>query len=258
MPIIATNLSYKPAAFARRRSSAGFITSALLSVALVGGCAQPESASTPDSAAAAVDLASDAAKVSYTIGYGMSDDMRTRIADDFDSAAFLAGVDDALNESMPQVSPEEGQRTMRAMGERAQVAAQQKAEESMAAGAEYLANNAEREGVTVLPSGLQYEVLTAGSGPSPEATDTVTTHYEGKLLNGDIFDSSIERGEPASFALNRVIPGWTEALQLMQPGAKWRLHIPPGLAYGDRPAGSIPPNSTLIFEVELLSIDGKG
>ena len=109
----------------------------------------------------------------------------------------------------------------------------------------------------MLPSGLQYQVLTGGAGAKPAATDTVTTHYEGRLIDGTVFDSSLARGEPASFPLNRVIPGWTEALQLMQPGAKWRLFIPPELAYGDRPAGSIPPNSTLIFEVELLSIDGK-
>ncbi|MFK7915503.1 MAG: FKBP-type peptidyl-prolyl cis-trans isomerase [Pseudomonadales bacterium] len=229
-----------------------------MSTSLLVGCAQPESSTPAASEEAAADLASDAAKASYTIGYGMTDDMRTRMTDDFDSEAFLAGAGDAVNKATPRVSQEEGQRTMRAMAERAQAAVQQEADESMATGAEYLAKNAEREGVTVLPSGLQYEVLTAGSGPNPEVTDTVTTHYEGKLLNGEVFDSSVERGEPASFPLNRVIPGWTEALQLMQPGAKWRLHIPPGLAYGDRGAGSIPPNSTLIFEVELLSIQGKG
>lgn len=230
---------------------------ALCSALLLAGCAQPETAAPAADAPAAADLSSDAAKASYTIGYGMSDDMRSRMSEDFNGDAFLAGVSDAIAKELPKVSQEEGQRTMRAMGERAQAAAQQEAEASMATGAEYLAKNAEREEVTVLPSGLQYEVLTAGTGPNPEATDTVTTHYEGKLINGEIFDSSIERGEPASFPLNRVIPGWTEALQLMQPGAKWRLFIPPGLAYGERAAGSIPPNSTLIFEVELLSIQGK-
>ena len=106
-----------------------------------------------------------------------------------------------------------------------------------------------------LPSGLMYQVITAGDGPKPSATDTVVTHYHGTLINGDVFDSSVDRGQPASFAVNRVIPGWTEALQLMGVGSKWKLVIPPDLAYGARGAGpKIGPNSTLIFEVELLEI----
>lgn len=126
-------------------------------------------------------------------------------------------------------------------------------------GQAYLAENAQKEGVTVTESGLQYEVLVEGDGDKPAATDMVEVHYEGTLVNGEVFDSSIERGEPASFPLNRVIPGWTEGVQLMSEGAKYRFVIPAELAYGDREVGGgqIPPNSTLIFEVELLDVKSE-
>ena len=125
-----------------------------------------------------------------------------------------------------------------------------------AAGEEFLAQNAERAEVVVLPSGLQYEVLVAADGPNPGAASKVTTHYEGRLIDDTVFDSSIARGSPASFRLNQVIAGWTEALQLMSPGAKWRLFIPSELAYGERGAGQlIGPHATLVFDVELISID---
>jgi FKBP-type peptidyl-prolyl cis-trans isomerase FkpA len=132
-------------------------------------------------------------------------------------------------------------------------------EESAAAieaGLAYLAENAQKEGVTVTESGLQYEVIEAGEGASPQATDTVTVHYKGTLIDGTEFDSSYGRGEPTSFPLNRVISGWTEGLQLMQEGAKYRFVIPSELAYGARGQGAITPNSTLIFEVELLEVAG--
>lgn len=135
--------------------------------------------------------------------------------------------------------------------------AQLKAEKSAAnlqAGLDFLATNKERPGVTELPSGLQYEVMTEGSGEKPNAHHEVTCHYHGTLLNGTIFDSSVQRGKPASFPLNMVIKGWTEGLQLMAVGSKWRFFIPPQLAYGDRQVSAeIGPNSTLIFEVELIS-----
>lgn len=121
-------------------------------------------------------------------------------------------------------------------------------------GQAFLAENKKREGVVELESGLQYEIMTEGTGPKPVATDTVTCHYHGTLIDGTVFDSSVQRGQPASFPLNMVISGWTEALQLMPTGSKWKLFLPPHLAYGDRQAGAhIKPNSTLIFEVELLS-----
>lgn len=124
-----------------------------------------------------------------------------------------------------------------------------------AEGEAYLAANAKKDGVTVLASGMQYEVLKEGDGPKPKATDTVTTHYHGTLIDGRVFDSSVERGEPASFPVNGVIQGWVQALQMMPVGSKWRLHIPSQLAYGDRGAGQmIGPGTTLVFEVELLKI----
>lgn len=130
-----------------------------------------------------------------------------------------------------------------------------KMKENLEAGQKFLEENAKRPEVTTLESGLQYEIITEGSGKKPNATDTVTCHYHGMLIDGRVFDSSVQRGQPASFPLNRVITGWTEALQLMPVGSKWRLYLPPHLAYGEQQAGAlIMPNSTLIFEVELLGI----
>lgn len=135
--------------------------------------------------------------------------------------------------------------------------AQIKAEKSAAnltAGQEFLATNKSKQGITELPSGLQYEILTEGTGPKPGAQHEVTCHYHGTLIDGTVFDSSVQRGRPASFPLNMVIKGWTEGLQLMPVGSKWRFYIPPHLAYGDRQVSAqIGPNSTLIFDVELIS-----
>lgn len=130
-----------------------------------------------------------------------------------------------------------------------------KAEKNLKEGIEFLDQNKLKPGVFTLESGLQYEIMVTGDGPKPRATDTVTCHYHGSLINGTVFDSSVQRGQSASFPLNRVISGWTEALQLMPVGSKWKLFLPPNLAYGEQQAGShIGPNSTLIFEVELLGI----
>ena len=126
---------------------------------------------------------------------------------------------------------------------------------SILASPEYLKENSMREGVVVLPSGLQYEIMVAGRGAKPGPRDVVTTHYHGTLIDGSVFDSSVERRAPASFPLDRVIYGWTEGLQLMSVGSKWKFFIPPNLAYGDRRIPGIPANSTLIFEVELLDIE---
>jgi FKBP-type peptidyl-prolyl cis-trans isomerase FklB len=131
----------------------------------------------------------------------------------------------------------------------------EKASANLKAGQEFLEANKKRPGVTALPSGLQYEVITEGTGIKPLARNSVTCHYHGSLIDGTVFDSSVKRGQPATFPLNRVISGWTEGLQLMGVGSKWRFFIPPNLAYGDRQTGSdIGPNSTLIFEVELLGV----
>lgn len=130
-----------------------------------------------------------------------------------------------------------------------------KSKANLEAGQAFLAENALRAGVTSLESGLQYEIIHTGNGPKPGPTQVVKCHYHGTLIDGKVFDSSVQRGQPASFPLNRVIPGWTEALQLMETGSKWKLFLPPHLAYGDRQVSAeIGPNSTLIFEVELLGI----
>lgn len=127
--------------------------------------------------------------------------------------------------------------------------------DNLKAGEAFLAANKQKPGVHELPSGLQYEIITEGTGPKPLATNKVTCHYHGTLIDGTIFDSSVKRGQPATFPLNMVIKGWTEALQLMPVGSKWKLFLPPNLAYGNRQTGAhIGPNSTLIFEVELLGI----
>lgn len=131
----------------------------------------------------------------------------------------------------------------------------EKASANLKAGEDFLHSNKDKPGVYALPSGLQYEIITEGSGPRPLATNKVTCHYHGTLIDGTVFDSSVNRGQPATFPLNMVIKGWTEALQLMPVGSKWRLFLPPHLAYGDRQTGAhIGPNSTLVFEVELLGI----
>lgn len=132
----------------------------------------------------------------------------------------------------------------------------EKAEANLKAGQEFLAKNKEKAGVTETPSGLQYEIITEGTGPKPTANNTVTCHYHGTMIDGSIFDSSVQRGQPAKFPLNQVIKGWTEGVALMPTGSKWRFFIPPHLGYGDRQLGpTIGPNSTLIFEVELLGIN---
>lgn len=168
----------------------------------------------------------------------------------------IAGFVDAVKGD-PQLSDEEAEKILNAMREevmehRQNVLGKKAAEEGKA----YLAENAEKEGVLTTDSGLQYEVIEEGDGISPSETDMVEVHYEGTLINGDVFDSSYEREEPTSFPLNRVISGWTEGLQLMKEGAKYRFVIPSELAYGDRELGDgqIPPNSTLIFTVELLNV----
>ena len=133
---------------------------------------------------------------------------------------------------------------------------QKKAAENLEAGQAFLAENAQKEGVVTLESGLQYQVITLGEGQKPTATNQVTCHYHGTVISGNVFDSSVERGQPARFPLNRVIKGWTEGLQLMPVGSKFRFFIPPHLAYGERAVSAeIGPNSTLIFDVELLGID---
>jgi len=173
-----------------------------------------------------------------------------------DGEAYIAGIRDALAGSASQLAGADEQSIFGAFQE--QISAKQR--EAFAGveeeGAAFREAYAKSPGVVTLPSGLLYEVMVAGDGAKPTATDTVSTHYHGTLIDGTVFDSSVERGTPASFPVNGVISGWTEALQLMGVGSKWKLVIPPELAYGERGAGgAIPPQATLVFEVELISID---
>jgi FKBP-type peptidyl-prolyl cis-trans isomerase len=211
-----------------------------------------------DAGTAAAPLQDDQAKASYSLGYRFADNVQRQFDDEIDNDAFVRGVRDNLAGDEALVDDAEAERVLTAMMEARQATMAGDALRTLEQGLEFLEQNAQREEVTALESGLQYEVLEAAEGPRPDADDVVTTHYEGRLIDGTVFDSSYERGEPASFPLNRVIPGWTEGLQLMSTGAKHRLYVPPHLAYGDRPAGNIPPNSTLIFDVELIDIEGGG
>ena len=175
----------------------------------------------------------------------------------------LAGIISTLKNQELAISKMDANGMVQAAVEKAQATEQARQEEdlktqyadSIAAGDAYMAENAKREGVITLPSGLQYEILRAGNGPLPTDTDQVKVHYHGTLINGTVFDSSVDRGEPATFGVNQVIPGWTEALKLMPVGSKWRLYIPYELAYGSADRGTIKPFSNLIFDVELLAIE---
>ena len=166
---------------------------------------------------------------------------------------FKDGLEDSLAFSKEEIQQlaQEGEQSLR---EKQQAAAKEQAEQNVSKGKEYMAENADKEGVKTTESGIQYKVIEEGEGNSPAAEDTVKVHYKGTLIDGTVFDSSYDRGEPATFPLNRVIPGWTEGVQLMQEGAKYQFVIPPELAYGERATGAITPNSTLIFDVELIEI----
>ncbi|SDT91447.1 FKBP-type peptidyl-prolyl cis-trans isomerase [Halopseudomonas salegens] len=193
-------------------------------------------------------------RVSYGIGRQMGDQLASSNIPDLDLDGVAAGLRDAFNQLPSQVAEADLQAAFQSLQAKMQAQADQAAGAMRQAGEEFLAENAKREGVVTLASGLQYEVINAGTGATPSASSTVQTHYEGTLINGDVFDSSYKRGQPAEFPVGGVIAGWTEALQLMQEGAKWRLFIPSDLAYGERAAGSIPPHSTLVFDIELLKV----
>ena len=196
-------------------------------------------------------------KESYSLGYQFGQNLKQQGVD-MNLQAYASGIQDALGEKQPQMTPEEMRATVAAFSQRLKSAHEkvmkEQAVKNLAEAKAFLEENQKKEGIKTLPSGLQYKALKEGSGKIPKATDTVTVQYRGTLMDGAEFDSSYSRGKPESFAANRVIPGWTEALQLMKVGSKWKLFIPPDLAYGERGQGRIPPNSALIFEVELLSI----
>ncbi len=195
--------------------------------------------------------------VSYGIGRQMGQQLADNPFDGVSPAAVAQGLLDALNGVEMPYSNEQMQAAFGEINERMQAKEAEQSKTLAAAGEAFLAENAKKAGITVTASGLQYEVITQGSGAIPTKTSKVKTHYHGTLIDGTVFDSSVNRGQPIDFPVGGVIAGWTEALQLMPVGSKWRLYIPHNLAYGERGAGaSIKPYSALIFDVELLDIVG--
>lgn len=206
----------------------------------------------------AQELATQQQKASYAIGVNIGSGISSQgLAEEVDLAAIALGMQDAVAGNL-KLTPEELQAVMEEFGAAMQAKQQAAMQVQAQAGKDFLAKNASEPGVKTTASGLQYLVLTEGKdddAPKPSATDTVSVHYHGTLIDGTVFDSSVERGEPISFPLDGVIPGWTEGVQLMNVGDKYRFFIPSELAYGENGAGQIAPNSTLIFDVELLGID---
>lgn len=198
-------------------------------------------------------------KVSYALGLGIGQQLAQMGASDLNIDDFADAIKDVINGNELKVPHKDAQTIVqeyfRQQEERINAIRAEQGKAAKAEGEKFLAENGKKEGVVTLKSGLQYEVLREGNGKKPKATDKVKCHYEGTLINGQVFDSSYKRNEPAVFPLNQVIPGWTEGLQLMQEGAKYRFYIPYILAYGESGAGgSIPPFATLIFDVELLEV----
>ena len=198
-------------------------------------------------------------KVSYALGLGIGRQLSQMGADNLDIDDFAKAIKDILAGKKPDIDDAEAQTLVKDFFEKQEAkqraAAAEKFKETKEKGEAYLAENAKKEGVVTLPSGLQYQVIKEGNGRRPKATDKVKCHYEGMLVDGTLFDSSIQRGEPATFPLNGVIKGWTEGLQLMQEGAKYRFFIPYHLGYGENGAGaSIPPFAALVFDVELIEV----
>ncbi len=198
-------------------------------------------------------------RISYALGLSMGNNFRASGIETINVADFADGVAAVFSGKDLKMTYDEAKEEIRkyftAMQERQQAEAAKVGEQNRKLGEAYLADNAKRPGIVTTASGLQYEVLTQGDGPVPAATDQVKVHYTGRLIDGTVFDSSVERGEPATFGVTQVIPGWVEALRLMPVGSKWRLHIPSALAYGPNGAGGvIGPDATLIFDVELLEI----
>ena len=192
-------------------------------------------------------------KLSYALGLNIGHQLKGMgLRDRLSVDDYVAAINDVLKGNTPQISMEEASNLLSDFFTKLE---QQQRDAAKSEGERFLAENAKRPGVTVTPSGLQYEVLTEGTGRSPKATDTVRCHYHGTLIDGTVFDSSYQRNQPADFGLNQVIAGWTEGVQLMKEGAKYRFYLPYHLAYGEHGAGnSIPPYAALVFDVELLKV----
>ncbi|WP_339487212.1 FKBP-type peptidyl-prolyl cis-trans isomerase [Pseudomonas sp. EL_65y_Pfl2_R95] len=219
-------------------------------VALVGlvlaGC---------DSQTNSVELKTPAQKASYGIGLNMGRSLAQEGMDDLDSKAVAQGIEDAIGKKEPRLKDDELVKAFASLQKRSEERLAKLSDESKAAGKKFLDENGKRDGVVTTDSGLQYEVIKKSDGAQPKPTDIVTVHYEGKLTDGTVFDSSIERGSPIDLPVNGVIPGWVEGLQLMHVGEKVKLYIPSDLAYGAQsPSPAIPANSVLVFDLELIAI----
>jgi FKBP-type peptidyl-prolyl cis-trans isomerase FklB len=206
---------------------------------------------------AQIDLDNEENRIAYSIGANIGQNLQAQqVVEGIDLDVFLAGMKDALDGEM-QLDQDSMMQAIQTFVQRQADEEAASLQDNLIASQEFLQSNALKEGITSLESGLQYEVLVSGpsDGESPTTTDSVLAHYHGTLPNGSVFDSSVDRGEPATFGVSQVISGWTEALQLMKVGDKWRLYIPPDMAYGEAsPTPAIPPNSALVFEVELLEV----
>jgi FKBP-type peptidyl-prolyl cis-trans isomerase FklB len=237
-----------------RTLSSVALASAVLLLAACGKKETKATAATPPAAGAA-GLTTDEQKVSYGIGYNMGSGVADQKAFTVDQAALKAGLEDGLAKTKTRIAEAELEKAFQAVQTKAQAAAAVEGEKQTAAGAEFLEKNKKRSGVKTTASGLQYEVLKSGKGGAkPGPTSTVEVAYHGTLIDGTVFDSSVERGDTATFALNEVIPGWTEGVQLMSVGDKYKFYVPAAIGYGPRGRGKIPANAVLVFEVELKAI----
>ncbi|MER2490365.1 FKBP-type peptidyl-prolyl cis-trans isomerase [Catenovulum sediminis] len=248
------------------------VVSALAAALVLAGCgkdasneAQEQAKSQETQQKEAVTLQTLSEKQAYGLGVNFGGQLKSTVEQinavglELDMKLVQQGVADMLagNPSLEQADIQAALQELQKQHQELEAAKRaEDSKEFRAEGETFLAENAKKDGIQVTESGLQYEVLVEGEGDKPAATDTVTVHYTGTLLDGTKFDSSVDRGEPASFPLNRVIPGWTEGVQLMNVGSKYRFYIPYNLAYGENGTGSIPPFATLIFDVELISIEG--
>jgi len=232
---------------------AGFLLAPSAAPAQDTAATQPQTQASEEQAMSREEQIAELRKqAGYAIGYNIGSQV-ARQGLEVDQDQMVEGLKAAMSGEQPKMSPQQMQGVLQMLQ---QMAMQEQAQANAASGEEYLEENAEKQGVKTTDSGLQYKVIEAGEGEAPEASDTVTVHYTGQLTDGTVFDSSRQRGEPATFPLDGVIPGWTEGLQLMKPGAKYQFVIPADLGYGQRgtPGGPIPPNATLIFDVELISV----
>ena len=222
-------------------------TALLLSLSLTANAA--------DDKFADVKINDQASIVSYGLGLNIGNGLRSQGLEDINVNALAAGVSDSVQQKPLRVSEEELNKAFNNLQEKYKAAQAEEAKQNLLASKNFLEKNKKMDGVRTTDSGLQYKIIKEGNGPSPKKTDIVTVHYRGTLIDGTEFDSSYARKQPAEFGVTQVIPGWTEALQIMKVGSKWELFIPAELAYGERsPSPAIPPNSLLIFDVELLGI----